>query len=247
MKAFDKSPRFISAGITAALLAICAWLIAASGASAAGRNPNPGVLPANSSPYGHTLSEWGGAWWQWAYSIPLAEHPATDSTGEFATTGQSGPVWFLAGTFGGVASRTVTVPAGKGLFFPVINVAWVNVPEFGDAPWSPEQREFAFSLISPFIDNAYNLSCEVDGVSVADLTSYRRQTPVGSEYPVTVPEGNITGFLPPGTYGPTVDDGIYLMLAPLKPGSHTIRFTAASTGSILGDFSTDVTYHLTVE
>jgi hypothetical protein len=44
-----------------------------------------------------------------------------------------------------------------------------------------------------------------------------------------------------------VDDGIYLMLAPLKPGLHTIHITSASTGSLLGEFALDVTYHLTVE
>ena len=44
-----------------------------------------------------------------------------------------------------------------------------------------------------------------------------------------------------------VDDGIYLMLAPPRAGQHTIHLTAASTGSALGDFALDVTYHLTVK
>ena len=34
---------------------------------------------------------------------------------------QSGPVWFLAGTFGGKAERTCTIPSGKAILFPPIN------------------------------------------------------------------------------------------------------------------------------
>src|SRR5207237_2456107 len=97
-------------------------------------------------------------------------------------------------------------------------------------------------------DNAFNRSCTIDGVPVADITSYRAKTPDGAEYLVTFPENNVTGgAVPPGTYGPSVDDGIYVMVAPPRRGQHTIHLTAASTGSVLGDFALDVTYHLTIE
>jgi hypothetical protein len=51
--------------------------------------------------------------------------------------------------------------------------------------------------------------------------------------------------IPAGTYAPAVADGVYLLLAPLTPGPHTISFggTAFSFGS---SFSQDITYHLTV-
>jgi hypothetical protein len=60
---------------------------------------------------------------------------------------------------------------------------------------------------------------------------------------VYLPENDVwnlwTYGLPvPGIYGPSIQDGIYLMLAPLSKGQHTIHFTA---GTFL-----DVTYHLTV-
>jgi hypothetical protein len=218
-------------------------------ALAAGRNPNPGVLPINSSPYGKSYGEWSGAWWQWAYSFPADTNPVSDPTGELAGLGQSGPVWFLAGNFGGTTVRTATVPAGKGLFFPIINSLWINIPELGDNPWSDEQRDFARSIIGPFIDNAFNLSCTIDGGAIQDLESYRAVTPDGAEYFVTVPENSLLAplGLPAGSYGPSVDDGIYLMLAPLRPGEHTIRITSASQGSALGDAELDVTYHLTVK
>jgi len=83
-------------------------------------------------------------------------------------------------------------------------------------------------------------------VEVANIEGYRSVTPDGAEYMVAFPENGLWG-LPAGSYGPTVDDGIYLMVAPLRPGQHTVHFTAASKDSWAGDFSLDVTYHLTVK
>jgi len=224
-------------------------LTVASVAFAAGRNPNPGIAPINSTPYGMSYGEWSGAWWQWNFSFPADMNPVSDPTGELAGLGQSGPVWFLAGNFGGTTVRHATVPAGKGLFFPVINTLWINIPELGDNPWSDEQREFARGFIAPFVDNAYNLSCTINGVAVKNIESYRVVTPDGAEYFLTVPENSLLAGLglPAGTYGPCVDDGIYLMLAPLRPGAHTIRITSASQGSAVGDIDLDVTYYLTVK
>jgi hypothetical protein len=229
--------------LTAAIMVL---VTATSPAQASGRNPNPGVLPINSTAHGKTYGEWSGAWWQWTASFPADMNPVGDPTGDLAGLGQSGPVWFLAGNFGGETVRTVTVPTGKALFFPILNTVWINVPEFGDNPWSDEQRDFARSVIAPFIDNGFDLGCQIDGVEVANIESYRDATPDGAEYLVTLPENNIFG-IPAGTYGPSVDDGIYLMLSPLRSGLHTIRITAASEGSALGDFALDVTYHLTVK
>jgi hypothetical protein len=59
-----------------------------------------------------------------------------------------------------------------------------------------------------------------------------------------LPEGNVLGA-PAGEYGPCADAGYYLLLPPLPPGEHTLRFggEAESPG---GPLSVDVTYHLTV-
>src|SRR5262245_53202185 len=62
-------------------------------------------------------------WWQWVYAQPALDvggtntNPVLDSTGAYATAGQANGIgpgdkyFFLAGTFGGTAVRTVTVPA----------------------------------------------------------------------------------------------------------------------------------------
>lgn len=215
-------------------LACIATIIALALASTSlAGNPNPGVLPPNSKPYGHTYSEWAAAWWQWALETPADQNPVTDETGEFCDVNQQGRVWFLAGNFGGTTVRTCTVPLGKALFIPLANTAWIQFPE--DPPFSVEELR---EIIRPFWDDAL-LTCEIDGVSLRNLDGYREDSAV---FDVDFPEGNVYG-LDPGNYSPCVDNGYYLMLAPLKRGQHTIHFTAQASGG----FSLDVTYHLTVE
>lgn len=197
-------------------------------------NPNPGIAPIDSTPYGKSYSRWAAAWWEWAYSVPADQNPLLDTKGENADEEQRGPVWFLAGNFGGTTVRRVTVPEGKALFFPILNQPWVQYPT--DPVLSiPDLRAF----LRPGMDNAI-LHCEIDGRPVQDLAGYRVESTV---FTTTVPEGNLLG-MPAGDYEPCVDNGYYLMLRPLKPGRHTIRFTAANADQ---SFSLDVTYHINVK
>ena len=71
------------------------------------------------NPFGKRWEEWTAEWWKWSLSLPKDQNPITDPTGENASHNQRGPVWFLAGTFGGVAERTCDIPAGKAIFFPI--------------------------------------------------------------------------------------------------------------------------------
>ncbi len=67
-----------------------------------------------------------------------------------------------------------------------------------------------------------------------------------------VPENDIWGLVgltdvngnifEPGYYGPSVQDGIYVMLTPLPPGKHLIKFSASG----LHGWGLVMTYHLTV-
>src|SRR5437660_12901041 len=83
-------------------------------------NPNPGVIPPQARAHGLSYGEWGAQWWRWAYSFPLAQFPPSQSGEGDCSLGQSGPVWFLAGTVGqGPVTRSCTIPTGKALFFPI--------------------------------------------------------------------------------------------------------------------------------
>src|SRR5262245_64466360 len=69
-------------------------------------------------------------WWQWILGIPVGANPGlddgSDQTGRACAVNQSGPVWFLAGTFtGGPVTRVCNVPAGRALFFPLVNTTYI--------------------------------------------------------------------------------------------------------------------------
>jgi hypothetical protein len=200
------------------------------------RNSNPGVLPPGSEPYGLSYGEWGALWWQWAEATDFL--PVVDETGEFCHLGQEGPVWFLAGTILSPApaqiERECTVPAGKALFFPLMNIAVsTEGPGFEDLT-EDELREIANWLVDQMA-----VSCTVNGKELEDLDKYVADSPLFTFFEHDA-----------------VADGFWIMLAPLPVGEHTIEFSGVVVipeedpfdlgfppGLVLG---LDVTYYLTV-
>lgn len=229
-----------------------AWGAAERGGGA----PNAsGVLPPESMPYGMSYGEWSALWWNWAMGQPVASNPIADPDGSFCDVGQSGPVWFLAGAFGGSATRSCTIPAGKAIFFPVVNV-YVNFPCGCPACAVPEldpsQIETCLATFATdYMDDIDQLEVQVDGVSLKkNLFDYRARSGL---FTFTPDPSNAVfdGCILPSQ--PAVSDGYWVMLAPLSAGHHTLYFRGA--GMIrLGDpnctfdfpFEVQLTYNLTV-
>jgi hypothetical protein len=210
------------------LLATCGITVLVPAASAA---DNPGVLPPGRN-YGATSGEWAARWWQWALGQPLPSNPLADETGANCAVGQSGPVWFLAGNFGGTTTRSCTVPAGKAIFFPVANAFSCNDP--GVTATFGRNRVVSRTIMK----QGTNLSASLDGVPIQHLQSYQAHA---TSFTITLPENNVFG-IPAEACTSTAADGVYLMLAPLSAGAHTVRFHAEFPG---GD-PLDVTYNLVV-
>jgi hypothetical protein len=242
--------RSLSRRLTPMLLATAILSCGAPLARAGGGNEgNPGVLPPQSHPYGKSYGEWSAAHWQWTYSLPVDHHPLTDTAD--VSAGQSGPVWFLGGTWApttdlngnlvGNADRQVTIPAGKALFFPIID-AEQSLAEGGTS------EADCRAVANGFADHATGLSCTIDGRAVEHLSAYRTESPFFPFGPL--PANNLLG-LPEGTTSSAVSDGYFVMVAPLSPGQHTIHFTSAFVFTTAADgfdfsFSLDITYHITV-
>lgn len=200
----------------------------------------PTVLPPHANAYGMGYDELATGWTEWAMSIPLATSPILDEDGSYAAIGQSGPVWYLAGTFGGAVTRTITVPSGKALFFPVANYFWVNTPELGDDPWSPAQEAFARSVLAGLVDTGQNLVLQIDGRTVPNVYELlRAASTVGT---CMLPADNLYG----AQAGPheCVADGFWALLPPMSTGHHTVYFYG-EYGAVPG-FYVDVTYHISV-
>jgi len=200
----------------------------------------PNVFPIDSKPYGKPYGDWSIIWWQSILSIPIDKNPLKDNTGKDCSQGQSGPIWFLAGTGGGAVKRTCTIPAGKAVMFPVFN-GECSYAEFPQYKSESDLRKCAKDQL----DKVTNVDASVDGAKIPDLQKYRAQSPL---FDVVLPSNNVFGAPP----GPTksVADGFWLILTPLSIGNHNIHFAGSAvdiTSSGVTNFATDVSYDLTIK
>jgi hypothetical protein len=196
----------------------------------------PVILPPHSTVEGKTLGEWGAEWWEWVNAIPIDRNPIKDQNGEFAEEGQSGPVFFLAGNFGGETTRTIPVPCGKRIFLPIVN-------DFEWIPTSGDTCSEIFAVAKQIIDQVTVMECTIDGMPIPDLYDYREVAPDCFE--CTMPDDNIWGAAD-GTFN-SASDGYWLMLEPLSPGPHEIEFKAVIGDPANPRFALDITYNLTAE
>jgi hypothetical protein len=204
---------------------------------------NPGVLPPNSHAFGKTYGEWSAAWWEYVLNIPTPTNPVLDETGQDCGVGQSGRVFFLAGSnTSDPVTRVCTVPVGTPIFFPIINAECSDVeadPFFGST--DEERLACAQEIIDGVGINT--LKATIDGKEVKYLHRFRVASP---PFEFTMPAlENFLG-LDGVTSGSSVSDGYWLMLHPLSPGSHVIHFEGAFVSGVGTGFSQNVTYHLTV-
>jgi hypothetical protein len=206
---------------------------------------NPGVYSINSKPYGLSYGDWTVKWWKWALGIPKDIHPAADETGKNCAQGQSGPVWFLAGTSGGSAERTCVIPSGKAILFPVLN----GECTYKDSPDNKSPSDLRNCALKAD-EGVTTLAGTVDGVNMQNIDKYRVTSNL---FNVTLANNNILGVAPGPTQG--VSDGWWFLLYPLKVGDHSLHFigtlgsptittTLTSTNP---RFASEATYHITVK
>jgi hypothetical protein len=155
------------------------WMLVAAAPALADNPPPPAAVPADAVVFGRTYGDWAVAWNQWVFSLPVSANPLFDPEGDDIPcgSGQSGPVFFLGGQFcagptacpePGTIERKCTVPAGKYLFFPVVNFE-MSVPEF--PAWSDAEPTISNmrDLISDQIDQTDGFVVTVDGVEIPNV------------------------------------------------------------------------------
>jgi hypothetical protein len=160
-----------------------------------------------------------------------------DHTGAYCAVGQSGPVWYLGGGGkgrGGTETRTCTVPAGKALF--VSPAGW----ECSTAQGNGDTLAALRSCAKGDGDQVTEADVTVDGVHLTNLlTRYRFETPL---FTLAYPADNFMGVPGPGTTK-AVAGNIFVILAPLAAGRHTVDFR----GSFVPPGPAgELIYHLTI-
>lgn len=195
-------------------------------------------------------------WWEWVLAIPPEDNPLVDETGENCDVDQKGPIWYLAGTTGVSAERECTIPEGKDILFPIINVFCseitdeglikdiINVPMEEDIPPSQLKRGL-IGCAEFFMDQVDILQVTIDGEEIEDLEDFRVQS---TPFKIAYPEDNVFGVETTNEPQKSIADGFWILLEGLEPGEHTIEFTGGiSEDNPSGPFAVSVTYHLTIE
>jgi hypothetical protein len=222
-------------------------------------SPAAEVLPPSSLPYGYSYEEWSAKFWQWTLGQSTNDLESLGDPG--VCRGPASRVRFLGPSIIGgeaihIETNHITIPAGTPLFFPIFALWQDN----GNCPLSAFTT-FTAPQLAAFDQESWSATtkttCTIDGIAVEGM-----QDPTNSVYNVVstpfsyttagkdnILAGELGATCVPGdfTIYPAVADGLYLMLAPLSPGKHTIH-----TVAVVGPLSTplaesDKTIELTVE
>lgn len=86
-------------------------------------NPHPGVE-------GVAYRELAADWYKWVFEAPFDQNPLYDHTGDWAYAGNTGPVFFLAGSWDGSVVRHIDIPAGTPVMIPAWNAFSVEGPGY---------------------------------------------------------------------------------------------------------------------
>jgi hypothetical protein len=211
----------------------------------AGSNP-VNIFPPGSKPYGLPYDKHIENFWKWTLGIPAKDNPINDPTGEKCATGQlntNSSVFYLAFNNGGISERTCKVPAGKGLFIPVMQVELSDK----DTPGATVEelklsaktdQDSVNSLYLKIGDKEYNLE---------DLLKYRTDT---DGFDVDYADNGIFGIVE-GGLTKAVADGYYIMTDPLPKGNHTVHYKSSLScldpGCAEPNFAQDIKYNIIAE
>lgn len=195
-------------------------LIAATGAlpSASTAQPAPSVL-------GRTVGDWAASAFQHFAAQPYSTLSAC------GTRARTGPVWFLAGDWRGwspagpySAEFDCAVPRATHVFFSIATSFWIQTPLDDPSYTETDWRAFAHSGLPYFWPELY-IEVELDGRLITfdpAMPIVETQTPV---FKATWNADNMFG-LDPVAYldgNPIVNNGYFVMLAPLSPGEHVLK------------------------
>ena len=217
------------------------------GGSESNATPASPVVSPSSVIGGLTYPQWVGLWSKWMMELPVtnfagAIHPSIDTPAFDVTEGQGGDLWFLASPFGNVR-RSCVIPPDKWLFCGLLTV---DSSDLEDPPFHGQTAAEQAAVSRYFSDHIVELFCEIDGVPVPDIRTYRFISP---QITFTAPTPWIFGET--GGTGTAIQDGYFILLRPLGSGQHTLHYGGAFLFRKPPDFfdfyaTMDVTYYLTV-
>jgi hypothetical protein len=204
------------------------------------------IFPPGSKPYGLTYAEHQQNFWKWILEIPANESPVNDRTGEKCANGQSNSnssVFYLSFNNGGISTRSCEVPAGKGLFIPIMQV------EFSEKEVPNASIEDLRRAVTKDQDSVNSLYLKIGDkeYKYGDLIKYRTQTDV---FEVAFPDNGIFGVIEGGV-SKVIGDGFYIITEPLTKGNYSVHFKSSliclDPGCAEPNFAQDIKYNILAE
>jgi len=221
--------------------------------------------PKGFRPFGHSddqrVTELTEDWWQWAVQLPSGENPFEDPTREYASLGDVGRVFFLAGIGGNtdddpsdvvaVEERSFEIPFGRTLLVPALN--WADSipqnPGLGNAQDLAEEMQLFKSWVSDvFVELDGRTLFGGPGTPAAEAHYYQTDVfSLGTVRSGTV-GADIFGLLTGVEHEPAMAGGYHAVIRHLGPGEHTLRYGGSFDFEDDGidDFSIDITAHIEV-
>jgi hypothetical protein len=204
------------------------------------------LFPPESKPYGLTYAEHIENFWKWLLAIPAKDSPVNDPTGERCATGQSNTnssVFYLSTNNGGISERTCKVPAGMGLYIPVMQVVWTDK----EAPGATIEELHRSAKKDQDSVNSLYLQIGDKEYKYQDLIKYRTST---DAFEVVYPDKGIFGVIEGGV-STAVADGFHIITEPLTKGNYFVHFKSSliclEVGCAEPNYAQDIKYNIIVE
>jgi hypothetical protein len=174
------------------------------------------ILEPDESYAGATRGEWAARSWQWVVSLPAEVNPGFNPSGPGCGYGQSGPVFFLTGSFTpDPIDMTCVVAEGVAIFVPLGDAACTTVeapPFFGR-----DEADLAACAAANNQVPIADVTVTINGQGIPNLEAYHTVTPA---FPLTFPNNNPFGL--PAGVALMVDDGYSILIAPPAPGTYDL-------------------------
>jgi hypothetical protein len=207
-----------------------------------GDDDRASVFKPTAKPFGQSYSVWAAQFFRYLLAQNASTSPVTSNTSGAVdiAPGQSGKVWFVASPLGGTYTHDVKVPAGKAVM--VSPVSYLNDfpcpdPAFVPAPGETLEHFLAVGA-QDAISSAANITVDVDGVALRNVTSYRLTTGI-FKFTGDVSWQAFDSCITAQSQD-AVTSGLFIMTKPLEEGVHTIRLRSTGAWG-----TSDVTYRIT--
>jgi hypothetical protein len=230
--------------VVAVLAVLCFGKVSAQNATTSQNSVE--LFQPSDKPFGSSYEDHVKNFWKLYLKIPINDNPLEDRTGAMCNYGKNGQnetktIFYLTGNSGGNTVKTCKIPAGLGLFIPVL------AGEFSQGESKGSTVEDLRITAKNDQESMQNLVLSINGKAIPEevLRSYAILT---GDFDTIFPNNAVYGADP----GPSkaVADGYYVITKPLPPGNYDIIFSGripSDPGSTEPPFSTQSTYHLIVE